>query len=62
MTSNTQRKRPAYMDADPRFFVQSLVLPWGVLDQVRELVDLREELEQFEEDENQDQKALIESL
>jgi hypothetical protein len=41
------------MDADPRFFVQSLVLPWGVLDQVRELTELREALGQLEEDEDQ---------
>jgi len=48
-----QRKRPSFLDADPRFFVQSTVLPWAVLEPIRELVELRAELKQFEKDEKQ---------
>ena len=52
------RKRPSFLDADPRFFVQTLVLPWDVLDLVRELVELRAELEQLESDAHQDQEMV----
>ena len=54
-TTHTPRKRPSYMDTTPRFRVEGLILPSAVIYEVGELIELREELQQLEEDENQDQ-------
>jgi len=54
-TTHTPRKRPSYMDTTPRFCVEGLILPSAVIYEVGELIELREELQQLEEDENQDQ-------